>query len=281
MRKALKSSSLSKEDKDKLKQRIVDSFKKDYDKAVKQGKELKAAQLEGKMGKYAKMYGVEKPATITTAAQANAGYTASEISAGQQAAQAAAQASGKTGAYTPVEVKAFNDLAKMTGSSYAKSAAARAAKSQHVKNGTMTPAEGAHIVAYTGSYFRSVNRALRGKETMTATLQEHVNQLNAALSKLPDYAGTVYRKTDLDATASAKYQPGYVVEESAFTSSSRSQGVWGGSYYFEVKSETGKSIRTFSQNPDENEVLFRSGTKFKVISREGNKIRLEELREKI
>ena len=288
MRKALKSSSLSKEDKDKLKQRIVDSFKKDYDKAVKQGKDLKAAQLDGKMGKYAKMYGVEKPATITTTAQANAGYTASEISGGQAAAQAAAQATGKTGAYTPEEIKAFNDLAQMVGSEAAKSYSAQSANNKYVKNGTLKPSEAAHIMTYTGSYHAAVNRNLR-KGTTTVQQQGHVNQLNAALDKLPNYEGTVYRKVVFsNASKAAHYVPGAVVEERAFTSTSYDPKVWSGSTHFEIVSKTGKNIESFSQHPHENEVLFSAGTKFKILSNEttydkwktvtGRKIRMEELR---
>lgn len=275
MRAALKAAKTPEERK-ALQERIVQSFKKDYDNAVKKGNLLKAAKLDGKMAKYAGMYGVPKPVIITTTTQANAGYTASEIHSGGVVAQATAQATGKAGSYTPAEMKAFNDLAKVTGEKSAKTYSIIAAKSHYVKNGVMTPAEGAHITAYTGSHYASTNNALRtGK--ITVAQQEHVNQLNAALSRLPDYKGTVYRKTGFKANEQHFYKPGTVVEERAFTSTSSSKGVWSGELHFEITSATGKLVRSLSLHPHEDEVLFRSGTKFRVISNNSSKIHMEEI----
>lgn len=66
-----------------------------------------------------------------------------------------------------------------------------------------------------------------------------------------------------------KYQPGQIVTESAFTSTSATAG-FNGNTFFVCRSEHGKDVSELSENvaQDGVEILFPPGTHFKVLSRE-------------
>jgi hypothetical protein len=102
--------------------------------------------------------------------------------------------------------------------------------------------------------------------------QARVDALNRALEKLPPHSGLVYRGTDLPPEVLAQYQPGAVVTEDAFVSTSVDPAVarspaFAGNVEFRIVSETGRDISSLSLISHEQEVLFPSGKQFYVITR--------------
>jgi hypothetical protein len=123
-------------------------------------------------------------------------------------------------------------------------------------------------------------RALRSGEVKEIQKYEaEIKVLSSALNKLPPYKGTVSRKAALLAKDLKRYQPGDTIIESGFTSTTfdrydptelvtpmRGSNPKLNSVIFKIKSKTGKSIQELTRY-NENEVLFPPGTKFKVVSR--------------
>lgn len=140
----------------------------------------------------------------------------------------------------------------------------------------ISPHEAISIAAYSGSYYATLNAQMR-EGVMTPKQWDFAQSLNKALEKLPNYTGKVGRKTNLPADAFAKYKPGMVIEERAFTSTSTSSNVWSGTHTYEIQSKTGKDIEKLSKFPNEKEVLFKSGTRFLVKSVSGTHIVMEEV----
>jgi len=91
-----------------------------------------------------------------------------------------------------------------------------------------------------------------------------IRVLNGALSKLPNYQGLVLRGTTLPPNVKRKHQVGKTVKYDAFTSSSTSMAFIGEDQFI-IYSKTGKPVMGLSGATGENEVLFKSGTDFKVL----------------
>lgn len=139
----------------------------------------------------------------------------------------------------------------------------------------LTLHEAAHVVAFTQYAFQETNKALRKKVT-TRAIRRHVKVLNEALKKLPPHEGTTHRSADISRSVAKKYKPGMIIEERGFLSTSKSNR--GESDNFEIRGKTGRDISALSHLPREQEVLFRSGTRFRVLSNnDGKKIVLEEV----
>ena len=124
---------------------------------------------------------------------------------------------------------------------------------------------------YTGLGHEYLNDALR-TDTLDASQQARVDALNRALEKLPPHSGLVYRGTDLPPEVLAQYQPGAVVTEDAFVSTSVDPAVarspaFAGNVEFRIVSKTGRDISSLSLISHEQEVLFPSGIQFYVITR--------------
>lgn len=99
--------------------------------------------------------------------------------------------------------------------------------------------------------------------------------LNNALDKIDTkYEGVVYRGARLSKTDAFKlYQDALkndeVVEHKYYTSASTGKGNFpGGDTTFLIHSKNGKSIKSLSRHEGEEEVLFKSGTKFRVLRAE-------------
>jgi hypothetical protein len=121
-----------------------------------------------------------------------------------------------------------------------------------------------------GNYWR-INRGLRAGD-LTAEEQVFVRDLRAALAKLRNYRGKVFREVQLSAEEVARYQRGSIVTEPAFTSASRGRrSILGGNTRFTIRSSTGKSVSRYSAKPHEKEVLFAPGTSFEVVRVRYNK----------
>ncbi|WP_039828345.1 ADP-ribosyltransferase [Nocardia testacea] len=130
------------------------------------------------------------------------------------------------------------------------------------------------INSYTGMGYRDLNQALRNPLTdPDAYTQQRIDALNQALGKLPDHQGPVVRHTNLPEQELAKYQPGQVVVETGFTSTTKNPNgagalfEGGSNVEFQIISKTGKDVSGLSKSPEEMEVLFRSGTPFACTQR--------------
>ena len=105
--------------------------------------------------------------------------------------------------------------------------------------------------------------------------------LNDALGRLPDHPAVGLRRgATLTREEFAKYVPGQVATEYAFTSASMGRG-FGGNAVFTIRSRHGKRIDGLSRYPSEREMLFKAGTRFRVLSVESEggttKIEMEEM----
>ena len=134
------------------------------------------------------------------------------------------------------------------------------------QRGNLSDAELVAIRSYTEQAFRFLNKALREGGSEASKYRNFVEVLNSALSKLPNYTGEVGRGTSLPADALAEHQVGATLIYKAFTSTSTETG-HDEIHRFIIRSKTGKRIAPFSVFSGEDEVLFRSGTRFRVVSR--------------
>jgi SPP1 gp7 family putative phage head morphogenesis protein len=145
------------------------------------------------------------------------------------------------------------------------------------------------IAAYTGSYYRELNRALRTASASAA--QKRVELLlNEALGLAPTYKGAVYRGLELSGAERAAFvaahkqamATGGTVGHAQFNSTSRKAGSsFGGSIRLVIESKNGVHVAPISLHAGEDEVLFRSDAKFRVLevteSSGRATIRLEEV----
>ena len=99
--------------------------------------------------------------------------------------------------------------------------------------------------------------------------------LDADLRRLPPFRGTVYRGINVR-IAESYYSPGSIITWDALSSSSDDATVARSflgeaaepvGTLFVINSISGRSIKTFSSLPEENEVLFPAGAQFRVVRR--------------
>ncbi len=129
----------------------------------------------------------------------------------------------------------------------------------------------AALADYTGPGYADLNDALRNG-TVGASLAARVDALNRALEKLPPYGGPVIRGSNIPLEMLAQYQPGEVIVEHAFLSTTKNPAVaqlptFSGNVEFQILSKSGRDIYSFSMFPAEQEVLFPPGTEFYVMNR--------------
>ncbi|GGL36660.1 ADP-ribosyltransferase [Nocardia jinanensis] len=133
-------------------------------------------------------------------------------------------------------------------------------------NSPLTPREIMALETYTGTGSPEVNRALR--EGRGIDFQHDVDDLRSALRKLDDFRGTVYRHIDLPEEVLAQHRKGAVITELGFMSTStRPYALKKGHVHIAMASFTGKSVKQWSADPDEEEILFLDGTSYRVHSR--------------
>lgn len=152
-----------------------------------------------------------------------------------------------------------------------------------VKDRNLYKPEAVILREYTGHSAQQINAELRSNKPSLKALS-FARILNRALNKLPSYRGKVWRDIDLPEKTLAKYSVGEVVTEKGFVSSSRDEFERFDSarpHRLLIHSKNGKIIEKISVLPLEYEVLFKSGTKFKVLKRTQEKgyllIELQEL----
>lgn len=143
------------------------------------------------------------------------------------------------------------------------------------------------IAGYTQTEYVSLNKYLRGetgkKDKYNAA---YTKLLNKSLDKIDSkHEGWVYRGTDMPAVEIKKYSDALAnnkpIEHPYFTSTFHKVGSeFTGSTKMQILSKSGKNIEKLS-NHKEDEVLFKAGTNFKVISVTQKKgvtfIKLEEI----
>jgi len=141
------------------------------------------------------------------------------------------------------------------------------------RNG-LTDKETSVINSYTSRPFAELNKILREKGKIPDKIKAFEKLLNHSLTKLQDYKGIVYRGVGKDVNPENdfkifdNYKEGMTIKENAFTSTSKGKNIYQNrNIEFKIKSKTGKFIESFSDSPSEHEVLFRSGTNFKIIKR--------------
>ena len=136
----------------------------------------------------------------------------------------------------------------------------------------LTDVEYSVIRAYTGSFYGQINRDLRGgKFSDNLDLQAVVDAGQSGLRKMYGsnfrFEGWVNRGTTLNTNDFELFQKMYVkgavIEEHGFLSTSKGSG-FGGRIRFKIMSKTGVEVRTLSNHPGENEVLFMPGVKFRI-----------------
>jgi hypothetical protein len=132
---------------------------------------------------------------------------------------------------------------------------------------------------YLTVFYPEMNNALR-KGTNVDAWDEEIVGAASALARLPGHEGRVYRGTMLRPASLERYQPGSIVAEKGFTSTSTDPEVVR-TFNSAVDGErvpvtfvienhgAGKDIAWFAPERDaEDEVLFPPGTRFKVLGRE-------------
>ncbi|WP_328388552.1 ADP-ribosyltransferase [Nocardia sp. NBC_00416] len=130
----------------------------------------------------------------------------------------------------------------------------------------LTPREIMALETYTGTGSPEVNRALR--EGRGLDFQHDIADLRSALHKIPDYEGTVYRHIDVPEEMLPQYKKGAVFTELGFMSTStRPYALKKGNVHIALASFSGKPIKQWSVDPDEEEVLFLDGTSSRLHSR--------------
>lgn len=145
----------------------------------------------------------------------------------------------------------------------------------------LTTEQEAALHKYTNMDYLPINQALREASTDSKVLYE-ADQLSQALARLPGFCGPVHRGVYLSQDQSGKYIPGAIIQESAFISTSfMAESALAGNTIFTIRSKTGRSISPYSQYPEESEILFDRGTRFRVLNREISngitRVEMEEL----
>jgi hypothetical protein len=134
-------------------------------------------------------------------------------------------------------------------------------------------------------WYRTVNSALRFG-SITKEVRWFARTLTRALRKLFQYQDMVWRGIwvdDLDAFVAA-YEEGNIKTFPAFTSSSKERNLaFSGNVLFSAASYNGRDVELFSYYPEEKEVIFLSGTQFKIVfvERVGDRVAvdLDEVRD--
>lgn len=142
------------------------------------------------------------------------------------------------------------------------------------------------INQYIGPESYKINEILRNNLELTKQQEKIINNLDKVLDKMPNYNGIVQRSLMLDKNQLKIFfklhQEGNIIKYKAYTSATV------GNRYNNfsnvellIKSINGKDIRKY--NKEEQEILFKRNTKFKVIRKEKIKdiyyIQMEEINE--
>lgn len=130
---------------------------------------------------------------------------------------------------------------------------------------------------YTGNGSALINTYLRtGRMTTGLNTLDKVVHLQSAISKLPDFIGTVYRGTVMKWADPSTLVKGEKFRDPAFLSTSKDKSVHkftaSANVTFEITSLTGKDISHLAKKlyKDEAEILFMPNTEFVIDEVEKN-----------
>lgn len=129
----------------------------------------------------------------------------------------------------------------------------------------LTSEELAAMNFYSAHGYRCMNTYLRNRTKPYRNLDLLTKAMNSGLKKLPSYQGLVQRGGELPLEIKKQHTPGAIVTYGAYTSTSTISGFLAQDLFM-IYSKTGKPIMGFSSSSGENEVLFKEGSKFKVLS---------------
>ena len=132
------------------------------------------------------------------------------------------------------------------------------------------------LFKYTQQDYEWINSELRWGSDMEETLAKWVEGIDGALLKMGIWRGISFRGTDLPEKVLADYQPGHVVADKAYVSTSKYLEVvlkkWNPAHQHSgvllvIDGKNGRDIENYAYLPDEHEVLFSRRTQFLVKSR--------------
>lgn len=156
----------------------------------------------------------------------------------------------------------------------------------------LTMSEKRVVNAYLTHAYGVVNRTLEGRANKyddVASAKALANQIDRALRKIPTYQGETTRVMGFSGRKASQqmaeylsqFKVGETVTFKGFlstgtnTSKLKSKFKQDATAHFSITSKRGHDLRRY--NPEEREVLFNRGTTFRVVSKRGNNIRLEEI----
>lgn len=128
----------------------------------------------------------------------------------------------------------------------------------------------AAVKRYITTDFGIVDSALRRLDrAQLEELDEFIRLIIYGLFKLPSFRGVVYRGTTLSDDAARHFVPGNVVFEHAFISATANPASrYPGNTTFVIASINGRDVSLLADFPEEQEVVFFTGTLFKVLATE-------------
>lgn len=176
-----------------------------------------------------------------------------------------------------VKAKTYNEFKGKAKEIIGGSDLDKAAKSDLIK---LLDTEQHALNQYLSSDSYKINDKLRRMEHLSEQESVFIQALDAALDKMPEYAGTVYRSVsdfgidDVDA-----YIKAHVADEITIFNSylSAAETVYDESFpiQYVIQSKHGKDIRVYNQQ--EQEILFKRNSKFLITKVKGNTIYMEEV----
>jgi len=126
------------------------------------------------------------------------------------------------------------------------------------------------VRGYITADFARIDAALRRlDEAELKELDAYIRLATYGLFHLPSFRGVVYRGCDLSPEALAHYIPGSVVFEHAFISAAANPARrFPGNTTFVIACINGRDVSLLADDPEEREVVFFTGTRFKVLATE-------------
>jgi hypothetical protein len=123
---------------------------------------------------------------------------------------------------------------------------------------------------YTACAYTKINGQLRKGTGFSREVKTQVRLILSAMRKRPVHRDTVYRGSVLPQSVMDELHPGATFCDRGFMSTTKIEKVafisMEGSVKFVIESKTGVDISSISSLKHEAEVLFRPGTKFKILS---------------
>jgi hypothetical protein len=170
------------------------------------------------------------------------------------------------------ELDLSNSLNGLEGDEFVKNAEIEYHLNPHVDGVQFDEFLSLHV--YTTNLYQPINNGLRGLDPVSKQRWSGVaEKADSALRKLSEngqsYEGTVVRgDTFSDDMIETLFPEGGIHSDPGFKSSSMDpEGAFTGNTITYIRSKSGVNIRDLSVKPNEEEVLFRPKTKFKVISK--------------